>query len=211
METGIITAESVNVNGIEERYYNRLEMAKNIIIESPQDVEKADSILVGLSADISAAKLALKPMRDSTTAAWKAGTELEGRIVKPLEEAKKLLAGRRGEAVARIKQAAAEEQAALLDEGNFDEIVPFPVIASSGVSSREVFSVDVFDIKDLVKAAALDPRFLAFLTFDQSALNKEAATHKENFNVPGCKLIRGFSSTVHTKAKPYGSEFRNKA
>lgn len=211
MENQIITAESVNVHGIEERYYNRLEMAKNIIIDSVQDVEQADAILVGLSADISAAKLALKPMRDSTTAAWKAGTELEGRIVKPLEEAKKLLASRRGEAVTKIKQAVAEEQALLLDEGNFDEVIPVPVIASSGVSSREVFSVEVFDIKDLVKAAALDPRFLAFLTFDQSALNKEAATHKENFSVPGCKLIKGFSSTVHAKAKYYGSGIGNRA
>jgi len=211
MENEIITAESVNAISITERTYTRLEMAKSIIIETVEDVAQADAILSGLSADITAAKLALKPMRDSTTAAWKAGTELEGRIVKPLEEAKKELSGRRGAAVARIKEDAAERQAEALDRGDFDTVVPVPEIAPSMVSSRETFSAELVDLKELVKAANYDPRFLSFLKLDESALNKEAANHKDNFNVPGCKLVRGYSSTVRTVAKPYGSGIGSRA
>lgn len=216
MENEIITAESVNIESITERNYSRLDMAKNLVVLTVEDIQEADKILVGLSADISAAKAALKPMRDSTTTAWKAGTELEGRIVKPLEEAKKSLADRRGLAFKRIQEEAAAAVAEKLDEGDMegaeDLMLSAPVIASNGVSSRDTWKAEGWDIEALIKAAAKSPKtFARFLQFNESALNTEARMQKDKFDVPGCKAIQGFSATVRTAAKPYGSGIGSRA
>ena len=203
----IITAETVKVAELEAPQAEILATSLSLIISTPQDVEYADGLLLKLAQGIDTIKQALSPMRQSTTAAWKAGTDLEKRLVSPLEDAKKSLGQRRGEAVRRIQDESARAQAALLDEGNFDEVVTAPVVVSQGVTSKSVWVAEVVDFRAFVKGCLDTPGCLVFLKADESALNKLAALHKENTSIPGVKVTEGFSSTVRTKQGSWRESF----
>lgn len=199
MTEQIITAETLPVKRLESERDEVISAAKDLVIETTSDIEIADSYLVKLAKGIDTAKAALKPMRDSTTAAWKAGTELEKRLVGPMEEAKKLLANRRGGAWKRITDEAAILASVAMDQGDFDNLPATPEVTKQGVSSRETYSAECVSLKELVQAAAKDDIYLGLLQANGPALNKMATINKDDFHIPGCKLIKGFSSTVRTE------------
>ena len=196
----IITAETLPVKRLESERDEVISAAKDLVIETTSDIEIADSYLVKLAKGIDTAKAALKPMRDSTTAAWKAGTELEKRLVGPMEEAKKLLANRRGEAWKRITDEAAVLASVAMDAGDFDNLPAAPEVAKQGVTSGEIWKAEVVDMKAFLEYCLQHPdRAGAFLIPNESALNQMAKILKDTFDIPGCRLVKSYSSTVRTK------------
>lgn len=208
----IITAESLNVQPIEAERQTLVNRAKNIAVYDVETVAEADQILIALATGIANTKEALKPMRDSTTAAWKAGVELEKRLIGPLEDAKKELASRRGQCVKALEQAAqaaAEAASAALDKGDFEaadtlQSAAQNVVAKGPVSSREVWKGEVVDMGALIVAAAKNPDFHVLLLPNESAINKLASMYKDKLNVPGINPVSDFTSTARTATpKPW--------
>lgn len=75
-------------------------------------------------------------------------------------------------------------------------VAPAPITAPpkvSGLSSRKTYSVEVTSLMDLVKAVAEGRAPLKYLTADTKVLNTIAGAMKEDFDVPGVKLVVGSS------------------
>ena len=67
----------------------------------------------------------------------------------------------------------------------------------SGISApRTRYTAEVTNLKELVAAVAAGKASLGFLEVNQSNLNKAAEIEKDAFSVPGCKVRKGFSSSV---------------
>ena len=66
-----------------------------------------------------------------------------------------------------------------------------------GVSARKVWSAQIIDMKDLVKAAAGGNELaMSFLSFNQSAASATARATKGAVNVPGVKFVESASLAV---------------
>ena len=97
----------------------------------------------------------------------------------------------------------------LLDEGFIDEAEKLafgarstPTVAAPslipkvpGESKIKKYGAEGVYLKALVKAAAADDKFLAYLCFNESAINKVAEAQKELFELPGCKLVTDWVRT----------------
>jgi putative sterol carrier protein len=105
---------------------------------------------------------------------------------------------------AQAEQLAAEgrvaEGVAVLEN---TEAIPEPCFVApavpkvSGVSvPRTRYTVEVVNLKELVAAVAAGKASLGFLEVNQSNLNKSAEIEKDAFSVPGCKVHKGYSSSV---------------
>lgn len=78
-------------------------------------------------------------------------------------------------------------------------VAPPPVAAPpkvSGLSSRKTYSVEVANLMELVKAVAEGRAPLKYLSADMKVLNTIAGAMKEDFSVPGVKLVVGASMSV---------------
>lgn len=84
-------------------------------------------------------------------------------------------------------------------------VEPMPVAVPTerakveGVSSRELWRVEIVDLAALVRAAANNPAFVALLMPNMPALNALARATKQLMNVPGVKAVAEKSLAVRTK------------
>jgi len=82
---------------------------------------------------------------------------------------------------------------------------PAPVIAApatrvSGISSRENWSAQVTDKAALVKAAAENPAYLAYLEPDMKSLNALARAQKNALAIPGVKAVNQAGLSVRGRS-----------
>lgn len=275
-ETEIISTEQVDMTPMQITRDSLTDRAKSLIVATPEDVQEADQILLVLASSITMATEKFRPIRDSTTKAWRDGIELEKSIIGPLEDAKKALSQKRGAAVRAIADAAAEkarlererlrreeeerrltvaaeeerlaaealtkaatqrgEAAQLSAEGRDAEAdmkledsqenarvaevaqakseiileTPIPVVAVSakafeapktvGVSTRETWSAECFDLAALVKAVSENPdQYLGYLQVNEKALNGVARALKAQMRIPGCKANVDYGTATRSK------------
>lgn len=106
-------------------------------------------------------------------------------------EAKRLEEERR---LFEAEQLAAEGRQAeadlVLEEPVFAPVVQMPtsVPKVAGISFREAWKAECFDLKALVKAAAADDRYLPLLQANVSVIGAQARSLKGAFKVPGIKV-----------------------
>lgn len=68
-----------------------------------------------------------------------------------------------------------------------------PACGGTGTGDKEVkytWAAEVFDLKDLVGAAAINPEYLEFLLPNQTKLNALARKNKSTMRVPGVVAVR---------------------
>lgn len=120
------------------------------------------------------------------------------------QERKRQEEQRRLEAEARQREeddrleAAADAEAAGADEEEIEAVLSSPVPMmkptaaptyekASNVSTRESWSAEVTSLAKLVKAAADNPAYLAYLTPNMPSLNATARAQKSAFSIPGVR------------------------
>lgn len=81
------------------------------------------------------------------------------------------------------------EEAAAIDGLDVVPVVSLPKVTTTGVSTRETWSVEVVDVLELVKAVADGRAPLALVLPNEAALNKLAGALKSAFSVPGCRAV----------------------
>jgi len=70
----------------------------------------------------------------------------------------------------------------------------------SGISSRENWSAQVTDKAALVKAAAENPAYLAYLEPDMKSLNALARAQKNALAIPGVKAVNQAGLSVRGRS-----------
>lgn len=93
------------------------------------------------------------------------------------------------------------EKAEALREQAATAVFAAPVAAAaapkvSGISTRKTYSVDVTNLLELVKAVAEGRAPLKYITADLKVLNGIAGALKEDYDVPGTKLVVGSSMSA---------------
>jgi hypothetical protein len=69
---------------------------------------------------------------------------------------------------------------------------------SKSVPTRESWGAQVFSLSALVKAAAQNPAYLAYLQANEPALNAAARHQKTLFAIPGCRAVK---QTIATRGR----------
>ena len=104
---------------------------------------------------------------------------------KRLEEERRLFEAEQLEAEGRK-----EEANLVLEEPVIAPVIQVPAYTPKvqGISFREVWKGECFDLKALVKAAAADDRYLPLLQANVSVIGAQARSLKSAFKVPGIKV-----------------------
>lgn len=84
---------------------------------------------------------------------------------------------------------AEEIEAVLSNSQPLTRISAAPTYQKS-VSTRENWSAQVVSLAQLVKAAAQNPAYLAYLQPNEATLNALARAQKSLFQIPGCKAVK---------------------
>lgn len=77
--------------------------------------------------------------------------------------------------------------------------VPAAPVKAAGISTRKVYSAECVDIKALAKAVVDGVVAPNAIQADQKFLNQMATALKDNFSMPGCKLIVSTSMAARAK------------
>lgn len=173
-------------------------------------VEEAHKIHKALTAKRGAF---LKPIEDALLLIQRKRNAFlsEQERIRREQEAALLKAQQEAEEAERLRQAELAEMngdkegaEAILNEQTTIHVPAAPVFEADtqskteGLVTKVIYSAACNDQMALVKAIAGGRTDLLYLlTVDQSALNKLASAQKENFNVPGCKLIKEIKT--HTR------------
>lgn len=104
---------------------------------------------------------------------------------KRLEEERRLF-----EAEQLASEGRTAEADLVLDEPVMAPVIQVPTYTPkvAGVSFRELWHADVTDLKELVKAAAADERYLPLLQANTAVIGAQARSLKSAFKVPGIKV-----------------------
>lgn len=99
------------------------------------------------------------------------------------------------EAKAREAEAAgkAEKADALRERAETVAITapaPTPATKLAGIGSAFVYEAEVIDFADLLAFIVVNPMYHYLLKIDQTALDRIAGTLKDNFQMPGTKLVK---------------------
>jgi hypothetical protein len=127
--------------------------------------------------------------------------EAEAKRLADLAEAERLRQAEEAEAAgASVEQITEILDAPIAAPKAEDVYVPpqetvIPTIARTyekpkGFSTRVVYSANLINKMELIKAAAANPFFSQYLDWNESAINKLASASKEAFSLPGCSLSK---------------------
>lgn len=201
-------------HGVAIRSVDEQETVLNLIRDGRAMIASAKAKFKAIKDPMNAAKnavLALEhdlidPMEDTVKMLSKANSDW---LLEQEREARRK-AAEEAERIRQENEAKALEEAVELDAMGASDLAndvieeaiaaPAPVVVPiiekarvTGVQSRASYSCQVTDLKALAEYCLANPALLPlFIQANDVALNQQARAQKENFNIPGCELVKKY-------------------
>lgn len=164
-----------------------------VVTNNDQNVEAANFLraIKTLAADISAR---FEPAKKAAYNAHKAICDMESEHIKPLKEAEFLIKKAVSTWMVEQELKRQKEQVKITKKeikAGKEELTVVPEIAQpSGISLRENWSANVYDMMALVKAVAAGRAPISYLLPNQKLLDMQAKALKSELKISGVKAIK---------------------
>jgi hypothetical protein len=177
---------------VDEKFKESLDSATETKRKATVSLSKLKELIDSLKGGIEQARRIL----DGKAGKWRRDEQERLRIEaeKKAVEERKRIEDERLAAAAELEKAGTAESKRMaeriLDEPIIVETTPAPVLPKAqGVSYQPKWEARLVSMKELVKAAAADDRYMVFLSFNQVAANSSARLAKMAFSVPGVEAV----------------------